>query len=250
MIGRLLLALAVPANLVAQGGKVKTTEFSADFGLVNASGNTSVTTFNLGNKFVANTADKKVIFTQIFNTIRSEANGTTNAETYRAQLRLDYGLGDQWYLYGLTGWDRNVPGGVSRRFEETVGVSYLAVALPNEEFAIEVGLSLFQQRNVVPISGVLDDNYRAGRVAASYQHTFNTANFFTQRIELIPNFDDGEDVRLNSESALTARISSHIGLRLGYVIRFDNLPGLLSTTSGQRLEKTDRFVTAGITISY
>lgn len=252
MIGRsFLLALAVPAQLAAQGAKVKTTAFTADFGFVNASGNTSVTTINLGNKFVANTEDKKVVFTQLFNAVRSEADGTTNAENYRAQLRLDYGLGGRWYLYGLTGWDRNVPAGVSRRFEETIGLSYLAVTLPNDELGLELGLSLFQQRNVVPVSpGVFDDNYKAGRAAASYRHNFTRLSYFTQMLELIPNFDDGEDFRLNSESAVTARISNRIGLKLGYLIRYDNLPGLLSATSGQRLEKTDRFVTAGITVSY
>ncbi|MFN0177596.1 MAG: YdiY family protein [Gemmatimonadales bacterium] len=251
MIRRFLLVLAFPTHLAAQDPKVKTTALTADFGFVNASGNTSVTTINLGNKFVANTADKKVVFTQLFSAVRSEADGTTNAENYRAQLRLDYGLGGRWYLYGLTGWDRNVPAGVSRRFEETVGLSYLAVRLPNDELGLEVGLSLFQQRNVVPISpGVFDDNFKAGRAAASFKHNFTKTSFFTQMLELIPNFDDGDDFRLNSETAVTARISTNIGLKLGYLIRYDNLPGLVSATSGQRLEKTDRFVTAGITLAY
>ena len=252
MIGRCFLAFAVPTTLMAQDAKVKTTSFTGDFGFVNASGNTSVTTLNIGDKFVVNTADKKVIFTQLFNAVRSEADGTKNAENYRGQLRLDYQLSGKLYLFGLTGWDRNVPGGVSRRFEETIGLAYKAVALPNDELGLEVGLSLFQQRNVVAIRpNVFDDNFKAGRLAGAYKHTFTKASFFTQLLELIPNFDDSDDFRLNSESAFIAPISTNIGLKLGYSVRYDNFPGLVAgSTTGQRLKKTDRFLTAGVTVSY
>ena len=58
--------------------------------------------------------------------------------------------------------------------------------------------------------------------------------------------------RLNTESALVAPISARIGLKLGYVIRYDNLPGLRPdpNPNGERFKKTDRFLTAGITLSY
>ncbi len=78
------------------------------------------------------------------------------------------------------------------------------------------------------------------------------ACFLTQALELIPNFSDSKDFRLNSESALVAPISTKIGLKLGYTVRYDNLPGLLPAPAptGARFKKTDRFLTAGITVSY
>lgn len=252
MLRRVVPVLLLPSMLLAQDAKVKTTSITADVGFVNASGNTSVTTLNVGDKFVAQTADKRVIFSQIFTAVRSRADGTTNAENFRGQLRMDYGLGGRLYLFGLTGWDRNVPAGVRRRFEETIGLAIKAVTLPNDELNLEVGLSLFQQRNVVATSpGVFDDNFKAGRAAGFYKHTITKASFLTQSLELIPNFDDSKDFRLNSESALIAPISTNIGLKLGYIVRYDNLPGLKAgTTTGERLKKTDRFLTAGITASY
>lgn len=249
LVGVAALLMAVPA--LAQDAAVKRTTFTADFGFVSAAGNTSVTTFNLGDKLVIKSADERVVFTQLFNVVRSEADGVRNAENYKAQLRLDYGLGGRFYLFGLTGWDRNVPGGVSRRFEETIGVSYHAVTLPQDELGFEFGLSLFQQRNILAAGGTADDYYTAGRAAARYKHTFTKAAFFTQQIELIPNFDDSEDFRLNSETALVAPLSANIGLKLGYLIQFDNLPGLdPAGPAGARLEKTDRFLTAGISVSF
>lgn len=246
-----ILVAASPA--LAQEKKEKTQALNVDLGFVNASGNTSVTTFNLGEKFVANTTNKRVIFAQLFNLVRSEADGEKNAENARAQLRLDYGLGGRLYLYGLTGWDRNRFAGVDRRFEETVGLSYKAVSLPNDDLTVEAGLSLFQQRNTVAgADGSLDDNFAAGRLASMYKHKLSGASFFTQGVELIPNFSDSKDFRLNSETALVAPISTAVGLKLGYVVRYDNLPGLQPppNTSGARLLKSDRFLTAGITITY
>ncbi len=251
MIGRLLVALVVPTVLSGQDKPAKMTSFTADFGFVNASGNTNVTTLNVGEKFVANTADKRVIFSQLFGAVRSRAEGVTSAQNYRAQVRLDVGLDRRLYLFGLAGWDKNEPGGVRRRFEETIGIAYKAVALPNDELGLEAGLSLFQQRNTVASAGRITDDFAAGRAAAMYRRTFTKASFLTQQLELIPNFDNSDDFRLNSESALIALISGNIGLKLGYVVRYDNFPGLKpGSTTGQRLAKTDRFLTAGITASY
>ncbi len=159
------LVMAVVGPAAAQDKNAKSQALNVDLGFVNASGNTSVTTVNLGDKFVVNSQDKRVIFTQTFSAVRSQTDGTKNAENYRAQLRLDYGLGGKLYLFGLTGWDRNVFAGVARRFEETIGLSYKALALPNDDLAFEFGLSLFQQRNTIATLGNFDDNFTGGRLA-------------------------------------------------------------------------------------
>ena len=251
LAGLFVVVAGLPA--FAQDKKEKTRALNVDLGFVNASGNTSVTTLNLGDKFVVSTRDKRVIFTQTFSAVRSQTDGTKNAENFRAQFRLDHGLGGKVYLFGLAGWDRNVFAGVSRRFEETIGLSYHALSLPNDDLAFEVGLSQFQQRNTIATAGGgFDDNFTAGRLAGMYTRKISGASFLTQNLELIPNFSDSKDFRLNSESALVAPISTNIGLKLGYVVRYDNLPGLRPppATSGARFKKTDRFLTAGISISY
>ncbi len=132
--GFFVIAVVWPA--AAQEKNEKIQALNVDLGFVNASGNTSVTTINLGDKFVVNSPDKRVIFSQTFNAVRSQTDGTKNAENYRGQLRLDYGLGGKFYLFGITGWDRNVFAGVARRFEETVGLPYQALALPNDDLTL------------------------------------------------------------------------------------------------------------------
>lgn len=247
-----LAAVSTATQLSAQP-KPDLTSVTADLGFVSAAGNTSVTTLNFGDRFQTQRADKRIILAQTFNAVRSEVDGVKNVENFRGQLRLDYGLGGRMYLFGLTGWDRNVPAGVSRRFEETIGVAVKVVTKPRDELGLEIGLSSFQQRNTLTSAEAnRQDNYAAGRAAGVYKHGFTKASFFLQSLELIPNFDNSTDFRLNSETAVVAPISTRIGLKLGYVIRYDNLPGLRPdpNPNGARFKKADRFLTAGITISY
>ncbi|MBX3145279.1 MAG: DUF481 domain-containing protein [Gemmatimonadales bacterium] len=248
-----LLGVVAVAPLLAQEQPVKTRSFSADFGFVSAAGNTNVKTLNFGDRLVLNTADKKLIFTQTFNAVRSEADGNRTAENYRTQVRLDRGLGHRFYLFLLGGWERNVPAGVARRFEETLGLAYRAIETEQDQLNIEIGLSFFQQRNLEATQGQsLDDTYTAGRAAASYKRVIRAPAFVSQHVEFIPNFDDHNDFRINTETALVAPLSTAIGVKLGYVIRYDNVPGLLPDPNPtlERLRKTDRFLTAGLTISY
>ncbi len=253
-IGLLALATTFAAGVAqAQAQPVKTTSASADLGFVNTAGNSSVTAFNVGDKFVAQTQDKRLVFTQTFAMVYGRTDGEKSAENYRGHLRLEHHLTDGLFVFGLTGWDRNVFAGIARRFEETVGLSWKPVALPRDELEFEGGLSLFQQRNTVAEPpGTFDNNYKAGRIGASYKHIFSKSAFASQSVDFLPNFDDATDWRLNSESSLVAPISTAIGLKLAYVVRYDNLPGLKPAPNPtlERFAKTDRFFTAGISISY
>jgi len=243
-------AISSPARSQTSGGKA--TSLTVDLGLVNAAGNSEVSTFNVADKFVARTPGKGMVFTQTLKIVYGRSDGEKNAENYRAQVRADLELSPHLSLFGLGGWDRNTFGGIARRFEETIGLAFQAIHLPNDELSIEAGLSAFQQRNTVADAGVFDDNFKAGRAGLAYKHVFNSATFISQSLEFFPNFDDATDWRLDSESTLVAPISTHIGVKLGYVVRFDNLPGLVAnpTVPGERLKKTDRFLTAGLTVSY
>jgi putative salt-induced outer membrane protein YdiY len=49
--------------------------------------------------------------------------------------------------------------------------------------------------------------------------------------------------RFNTESALVAPLSTHVGIKLSYAIRFDSRPQ-------PTFETTDRLLTTGIQISY
>ena len=115
------LALTAPASLAhAQAPRTPPpTEFNGDVGFVNVSGNTSVTTLNVGERFIRRMAPWE--FKQDFGAVYGKTDGTESSNLWRGSLRADYGLGAHWALYGLAAFDRNKFAGIKSRFAEGVG---------------------------------------------------------------------------------------------------------------------------------
>ncbi|NOT08258.1 MAG: DUF481 domain-containing protein [Gemmatimonadales bacterium] len=240
--GAALLAISSAPRLHAQD-QVKTLQFVGDLGFVNASGNSEVTSFNLGDKLVAQTGDKRHLFTQLFGFIYGRTDGETTANSWRASGRYEYGVSKRFYLYAQAGAERNRFAGIARRFEEGPGVVVKAVAAPKDEFDLEGGVSLVQQR----ATDGTEDNFAAGRVAALYKHKFTDKTYLAQTIEFLPNLEVSKDYRINSETSLVAPISGNVAVKAAYVIRFDNTPLVTDTKT---FKKSDRILTTGIQITY
>ncbi|MHB1328099.1 MAG: DUF481 domain-containing protein [Gemmatimonadales bacterium] len=247
-----IFSMALP--LAAQNDADDRSEsLAVNFGIVNAAGNTSSTIMNVGNRFVVDPPESNIRFTQTFHAVKSAASGAGSAANYRAQVRLDRGLGNQFYLFAVAGWERNVPAGLRRRFEETIGLAYQAVATGTDKLGVESGVSFYQQSNLdIGLPDPIDDQYIAGRVAGRYRRSLIGAAFLLQEVEFLPNFEQTNDFRLNTETALVAPISRTIGLKLGYTFRYDNMPGQAATPHehGDRLHKSDRLLTAGLRLTY
>ena len=96
-----------------------------------------------------------------------------------------------------------------------------------------------QQRNLEKES----DSFLAGRAAELYRYTIKADTYFEERVEFLPNLETNEDYRVNAEANLVAPLSRHLALKLGYVVRFDNLPEA-------DVKKTDRFFTSGLQVSF
>jgi putative salt-induced outer membrane protein len=77
----------------------------------------------------------------------------------------------------------------------------------------------------------------------NYKHQFSKLAYFQQFVEYLPNLQTSGSYRFNTESAVIAPISTHVGIKLSYAIRFDSRP---QPTFGT----TDRLLTTGIQVSY
>ena len=64
----------------------------------------------------------------------------------------------------------------------------------------------------------------------------------SQSVELLPNFRERDDIRINTESALLAPITKQVGVKLTYVVRYDGLPE-------EGYQTTDRVFTSGIQVT-
>jgi putative salt-induced outer membrane protein len=106
---------------------------------------------------------------------------------------------------------------------------------------------MFQQRLAPGTRSEFKRNFPAARLGADYKHLFSKIAFFQQTAEYLPNLSDTEVYFVNTESALVAPLTTKLGLKLGYVVRFNSEPPV---KNGTRLGKTDTFLSSGLTYSF
>jgi putative salt-induced outer membrane protein len=232
-----LVAVLVAAPLAAQDAPEVVTKFTADFGYVTTSGNSQVTTMSVGEKLTQSRG--RWAFEQTFNLVYGEQEGIVNTNFLKASLRGDYTI-DKFFALFITGaFDRNTFAGIERRFEEQIGLQLRALAAPRDTVRLEGGAAITQQIAV----GGAQTNFPSARAAGAWRHNFSPASYFQQNVEFLPNLKETDDWRVNTESSLVAPISARIGMKLSYVVRFDNVPE-------PTFKNTDRLFTTGIQLTF
>jgi len=211
--------LAASTSLAsAQDPPPKARELTADLGFVNTAGNTDVTTLNVGEKLILRAG--KWEHRQQAGSVYGAQDGEQTSNLLFGNWRSDYALNDWLAVFGYGGYDRNSFAGIARRFEETLGLAAKLLTRQADILVVEAGLGLTQQRSTLGES----NNFAALRTGTSYRHNFSDASYFIQLVEYLPSLEVGEDYRINSETSLVAPLSSHAAIKVGYQVRYDNLP--------------------------
>lgn len=235
-------ALVVAAVAALPGGAASAQDpdrvrLTVDLGFVNTSGNTDVTSFNLGEKLTYTTG--RWTFGQGATAIYGETDGSSTAEQYDAALRAEYSLGPHFLAFAGGTWYRNAFAGITSRFVEGVGLGWKAIQAARDSLRIDAAITSNQETNLARVQST----FAASRAGLAYKHLFGASTAFTETVEWVTNLEDSEDQRLVSETALTAPISKQIALKASYVIRFDNQPE-------PGFKDTDRVFTTGLQIVF
>ena len=230
---------AAAQDPAAPSDTVRAVSIVADFGLVDAAGNSDVTSFTASERLEWKPAASRWILSQTFKAVYGRTDGETSAESYRGSARADRRFTDHLQLFVAGGFERDRFAGISRRFEELVGVGARLLDRPRHTLEIEAGTAFTQQRSIADV----DDNFVAARGAATWQYKFTDAASLRQQVEVLENLEETDDLRINSETALVAPLSRRIAIKVAYVIRFDNVP---EPTFG----KTDRVLSSGVQVSF
>ena len=239
LVASALVALCASA-VVAQAqdaAPAVVTKITADLGYVQTSGNTQVTTMNLGEKFTQQRG--RWLVQQGFAMVYGKQRDSVSTNSLRTSLRGDYKIDKIFALFIGTGFDRDKFAGIARRFEEQLGVQARILASGSDTVRVEGGGSFTQQ---VGTDG-MQRNFPSARAAGTWRHDFTKTAYFQQNVEFVPNLKETEDWRVNSESSVVAPLSARIGLKLADVVRFDNLPEPGFTD-------TDKLFTTGIQITF
>ncbi len=211
--------------------------FTGDIAFVDASGNSEVTTINVLEQITYRTG--RLRLEQTFGATHGRSEGETTASLVRGGLRGDYHFQPRLGSYAQLIVERNRFAGIDRRFEQGAGVTYDVLLLPRDSVRLEGGATFVQQRTP---DGTWTD-FPSARTALRYVHRFAERAHFRQNVELLPNLEDTGELRVNTESLVIAPLSSLIGVRLGYTLRFDSKPPVAG------VEKLDRVFSAGIQIT-
>ena len=217
--------------------KPKPFEFSADVGLVTTAGNTNVTTFNLGEKLILRRGRWE--HKQQLGSVYAKQDEKQTSNLLLASWRSDFSLHKSIALFGLAGFDRNTFAGISRRFEEALGVAAKLMDRPAARWGLELGFA-FNQKYATDDT---HESFTSLRTGTSFRHDFSKASYAFQTLEYLPSLKVSADYRINSETGLVAPVSGHASLKVGYVVRFSNLP-----EPGR--VKSDRIFTTGLQFNW
>ncbi|MFY7950772.1 MAG: DUF481 domain-containing protein [Gemmatimonas sp.] len=218
---------------------------SGTAGFAQTNGNANALTMNFGNKLTYTVRGWSVGEDLTF--FFGEANDQVNANFWNGGLRGERTISTRIGLFVATRFDRNVLQGIASRFEEGVGVDLKLVTEPKDLFTVQLGASAFQQ-TLTPGSTVsVKGNFPAARVGLDYKHLVSTLAFVQQTAEYLPNLAESGVYLVNTETSLVAPLSKQLGLKFGYVIRFNSARPV---RNGVTLKNTDTFFSSGITFSY
>ena len=230
-------AAAVSHAQAAKPDTAKPLKVTAGVAYLNASGNTDVTSLTVNERI--EWTRPRFLWTQSANAINGTTDGYESANLLALGVRGDWKPHGRLSVYTLVNYDRNRFADIGRRFEEGAGLGYSMIEHPRHRLTTELGAQFVQQRNLERVS----DDFLAGRAAEFYRYTIKANTYAEERVEYLPNLETPEDYRVNAEANLVAPLSRHLALKLGYVVRFDNLPE-------PDVKKTDRFFTSGLQLAW
>lgn len=143
------------------------------------------------------------------------------AESYNGQARLKRRLRRGLQLTVGLRWERNRFAGVDSRQGADVSILWEIRERPSWKVRALGGLSFNREeprgdRPIVESFG--------GLLQVSGDARLSETAAWDGNVTFFPNFDDTDDYRLNGHFGIQAALSRHLGIRLGYDVKYDNSP--------------------------
>lgn len=152
--------------------------------------------------------------------------GGPDQQRILAGYQIDQKFSERLYAFGRLEYEKNREAGIERRFAESVGLGWRAVAAKRVTWDLEAGPALRQTRFVTG-----DDNSPAVRGASRFLWQISGTSAFTNDTFLF--WDDAGTV--NNTTALTAKLFGSLSARLSVNLAWEEEPPIgletLDTTS-------------------
>ncbi|MFN0117047.1 MAG: YdiY family protein [Elusimicrobiota bacterium] len=209
----------------------------SELSVVSANGNTKSTTGSAKNTYKYNWS--KTTLELIAGALGSNSKGTTTAEQYFASEKLSYKLSDRNYAFQKNAWDKNRFAGIKNRYDMGAGLGRELVKTSAHHLIGELGGGFIsEERTVGP-----KNDFAVGRGYSKYVWTFSPTANISQDAEYLHNFEDSEDFRVNTESALTAALTKNFSLKVSYKWKHVGVPPI-------GFSRNDTITTVALLVTY
>jgi putative salt-induced outer membrane protein len=152
---------------------------------------------------------------------RADDQSVKTAENYVVSARAMRALGKRWQAFGGLAWAKDPFAGFDSQSVASAGATYKAIEGERHLLSFDMGLAYTWEDRVPPQEDV---DFAGGVLGLSWEWKLGASSKLTERLVFLPNFDDTDDWRLNSITAIEAAVNEWLALRFGFDIRHRNQP--------------------------
>jgi putative salt-induced outer membrane protein YdiY len=230
-------AADVPAASAAAPIAVKNWKDTGELSAVSTNGNSKTQTTSLKDTFDWH---REIYGLELVGGgLGSKSKGEVTAEQYNASEKGTVNVTPRNYGYERFAWDKNRFAGIQNRYDVSLGAGRELLNMPADKLIGELGLGYINEERIRQPR----NDFASGRAYAKYTHVFSPTANFTQDAEYLANFDDASGYRVNTETALTTTVSTHVSLKVSYVWKRLNKPA-------PGIAKDDTIASAALLINY
>ncbi len=230
------VGLILPAIAAAEDSKWQD---EAELSYVSTGGNTEVTSLSAKNKLIYQFTEKLKGQWKV-SALYGETEDVKTAERYATEVRLDYNLTKRLYVAGIGGWLQDEFAGIDQRLYVGPAVGYKILTGPKHLLSAEGGIDYVTEE----YTNDEDADFMRERAFGSYEFLLTEKSKFTQTLELLYDFEDGDNYNVNSVSALITSLSDTFSVKTSYEVYYDNEP------VPDRLEKTDTILSVALIVNF
>lgn len=221
-------------------------DFTGSLGFSQAGGNANALTTNMTNRLKYTMAGWNIQQDLAF--FYGEANERVNTNFWNGGLRGERTVAERVAVFMASRYDRNVLQGVSNRFQQGFGVTVRALDDNRNRLNVALGGSFFSQQLTAGSVAKVSRAFPAARAAMDYRLRLTEVAYVQQSAEYLPAIGDtASSYFVNTESSVVAPISKKVGLKIGYVIRYNSEPPVRNNV---QLRTTDTFFSSGLTLTF
>jgi len=152
-----------------------------------------------------------------------DSRTSLTAESYLLNGRYDQDITLRFFWHAGAGWERDRFAGVENRTTILGGLGNNWFDTDELKWRTTYAATYTDQQDVAQDPNV-DPTFVGARLSSEFAKKFGAASQFRDTVNLDANLQDSSDFRIDWVNSLTVSLTTHLALKVGLTIRFDNEP--------------------------